>query len=150
MKRLKHSTGAVTAALGCALLLAACQNRARMNDEKMFAGTHWRLAEIGGRKAITDSSAREAFIEFDSAKGSIGGSSGCNRFGGAYMREGERLTITQIISTKMACLDNGVMEQEAALIAALYRTSHWKIAGDQLKLYDSTGAAVVQFERGAR
>lgn len=140
----------MAALLGCALLFTACQSSSRMNDETMLTTAHWRLMEVAGRKAITDSSAREAFIEFDSAKGSVGGSSGCNRYGGTYIRNGEQLTITQIIATKMACLGEGVMEQEMMFFASLERTRRWNISGDRLRLYDSTGSTVALFERGDR
>jgi len=129
-------------------LLSACRNTTRGNGDQL-ENIHWRLVEVAGRAAITDSSAREAFIMFDSTKKSAGGLSGCNRFGGSYVREGEKLTITQIIATKMACLGEGVMEQEMAFFMALERTARWEVSGDKLKLYDSTGTTVAQFERGA-
>jgi heat shock protein HslJ len=48
----------------------------------------------------------------------------------------------------MACLDEGVMEQEAAFLAALERVVRFEIDGDSLRLRADDGALQVDF-RGA-
>jgi putative lipoprotein len=139
---------ACTLAFALALLVVACRDTARGSGG--LENVHWRLAEAGGRAAIADSSAREAYIMFNPADSSAAGHSGCNRFGGRYVRTGDQLTITRVISTKMACLATGAMEQEAALFTALQATVSWKRGGDTLELLDANGAVVARFSAVAQ
>lgn len=106
-----------------------------------LTGTHWRLVSVGRMEA--DASRREPFILLD-ANGQISGATGCNRFGGGYVADGDYLTIGQVATTRMYCA--GVWEQERAILDTLPLVTRWQVNGGQLELYDRTGVVVAIFE----
>lgn len=79
-----------------ALLCAACTSVSVNN--RTLEGTHWRVAEIGGRRTP---SSGDYLIEFSGSQ--IDGRFGCNRWHGTYAVSAGVLTASQVISTKMAC-----------------------------------------------
>jgi putative lipoprotein len=140
------------AMLSTALLMAlvgACHNTTREEGEDL-ENIHWRLVDIKGTPAIGDSNAREAFIFFNPEDSSAAGSSGCNSFGGTYQRSLDRLAISRVISTKMACIAEGVMEQESAFFNALGAVAAWRRSGERLELLDGAGSVVARFVAVAR
>jgi heat shock protein HslJ len=66
------------------------------------------------------------------ANGVIRGTAGCNRYSGAYATEEDRIKISELISTKMACTADGVMEQETRFLDTLSKVETWAIDGQTL------------------
>lgn len=97
-----------------------------------FAGTKWVLSTLTG--TTIPATAREAYIEFDSAKNAAAGSSGCNRMMGKYTLEGAQLKLGAMAGTRMACPPE-VMQFERAFLQALQDTDQFRMEGDQLTLY---------------
>lgn len=64
--------------------------------------TRWRVAAIDGRATPRDG---DYSISFDS--GRISARFGCNRIGGNYAQNRSTLTVSNILSTKMACPEMG-------------------------------------------
>jgi heat shock protein HslJ len=64
--------------------------------------TRWRVAAIDGRATPA---AGDYSIAFDS--GRISARFGCNRIGGSYAQNRSTLTVTNLLSTKMACPEMG-------------------------------------------
>jgi META domain len=63
-----------------------------------------------------------------------------------YSPRGEAIEIEPPASTMMACPEpEGVMEQEAAYLAALSTARHYRIEGDRLLLQTASGARVASF-----
>lgn len=77
-------------------------------------GTSWRILSIEG--AAPFAGHRPASLQF--AGNRISGGIGCNNLSGAFTSDGNRLTVTQLVSTRMAC-ESALMAQEARLIALL-------------------------------
>jgi heat shock protein HslJ len=75
--------------------------------------------------------------------GSISGSSGCNSYTASYTRDGDRLTIGPLASTRKACPGTDVMQQEQEFLAALAAAATWSIQDDRLDLRRSDGATAV-------
>ncbi len=111
-----------------------------------LAGTHWRLVSVGGMEA--DSSRREPFILLD-ADGRLSGGTGCNRFAGGYVADGDYLTIGEVATTRMYCAS--VWEQERAILEALPQVARWQVRDDRLALVSRTGVVLAVFaaEAGA-
>ena len=63
---------------------------------------------------------------FDEAALSVSGNGGCNSFSGSLVPQGGFFTVGPIASTMMACTAAGVMEQEAAFLAALQGTTGYR------------------------
>jgi heat shock protein HslJ len=87
-----------------------------------LAGTEWGFSEEAGRTA--------RFIQFGS-DGRVSGSTGCNRFSGAYSQDGDALTIGTLATTRRACLPE-VMQREQQFLALLGKVHHAE--GTYLKL----------------
>ena len=63
---------------------------------------------------------------FDEAALSVSGNGGCNSFSGSLVPQAGFFTVGPIASTMMACTTPGVMEQEAAFLAALQGTNGYR------------------------
>jgi heat shock protein HslJ len=64
-----------------------------------LAGTSWQLTHINDTPVPTEVVATMTF-----ADGNIGGSTGCNSYGGGYTVKGFGITFEQIFMTQMACM----------------------------------------------
>lgn len=78
---------------------------------------------------------RTAFVSFDKKKGSAGGNSNCNVFGGSYTATGSVVKIVDVISTMRACEDAGRMEIEREFLDGLGNANRYEIVRGRLLLY---------------
>jgi|SRR5687768_13072293 len=78
---------------------------------------------------------RTAFVVFDQSKGSAGGNSSCNVFGGSYTATGSTLKITDIVSTMRACVEDSRMTIERDFLDGLRTANRYEIARGRLMLY---------------
>lgn len=104
-----------------------------------FFGTHWKLTQIEGKPVNSD----RAFIKFDDEKISAGGNGGCNVFGGDLEKNGGRIKITNVISTKMFC-ENG-SDVENKFFARLDRVDRFEIKNGKLFL-QAKNKVLLEFE----
>jgi len=65
-------------------------------------------------------------VTFDEAALTVSGNGGCNSFSGSLIPQAGFFTVGPIASTMMACATPGVMEQEAAFLAALQGTTGYR------------------------
>jgi heat shock protein HslJ len=101
----------------------------------------WLLLELNGQPPVPGT---EVTLNFDDE--AIGGNSGCNVYGGSYELIDGRLTISDIFSTMMACLEDGVMEQEAAFHQALRDAATFTVSanGQTLELRNAEDVVVAR------
>lgn len=104
-------------ALPLALLLAACATPAASTGPATTADVlasqpAWSISarDANGGDLLPDNTYRLQF-----ADGRLATSGGCNRMGAGYRIEGERLHVDGLMGTRMACMQPGVMENEAML-----------------------------------
>ncbi|HMQ04855.1 MAG TPA: META domain-containing protein [Pyrinomonadaceae bacterium] len=97
-------------------------------------GRKWELEATRSLKPI----GKGAFIRFDGEKGSLGGDSGCNVFGGEYSREGNKIEIGDVISTMRACIEDDRMSIERELYDGLRSADRFEIRDDKLLLFKGT------------
>jgi heat shock protein HslJ len=77
------------------------------------------------------------------ADGSLGGKA-CNSYGADYTATGSTITISNIISTEMFCIEpDGVMQQESDYFTALQAARSWRVEGNTLTLSHPRGISVV-------
>ena len=78
--------------------------------------------------------------------GRIGGSAGCNLYGGSWTSDGDSFTIGQVYSTEMYCMEpEGVMDQESAYFVLLGQVAGYVLSGESLVLTDSSGNPLLVF-----
>ena len=69
-------------------------------EPSRLANTNWRISAINGRRVPAAGPYRIDFTE-----DRLSAQAGCNRLGGSYRLQGDRLTAGPIMSTRMACVD---------------------------------------------
>ncbi len=111
-----------------------------------LADTQWTLVLFGTPDSETPVVEGSIItIEF-SADGTMGGSSGCNSYGGSYQVADGMIVFGEIVSTLMACADESVMVQEQEFLIALNTASAFTITEDTLTVEYESG--VLTFSRG--
>lgn len=123
-----------------ALLAAACATGATGGTTAPFEDVDWRLLDVGGQPAVAGPSGVRLRFQSDSPRAF--GDGGCNRFGGAYVRDGASLRIGPLLSTRRACVDEAANRQETAVLAALEATRRYGLTGDTLVLSGDAGPLV--------
>jgi putative lipoprotein len=76
-----------------------------------------------------------------------GGSGGCNSYGTQYQVTNGSVSFGEIESTLIACLEEGVMEQESAYFNALHTVGEFEMMEDELLIRYNDGGSVLIFER---
>jgi heat shock protein HslJ len=97
--------------------------------------TTWALSVFDGTDPVADTTIT---LTFD-GEGNAYGSSGCNSYSGSYEVDGETLEFGMMMGTLMACLQEGVMEQEQAYLQALGAVERYLIERNQLTLMTEDG-----------
>lgn len=113
-------------------------------NENQLTGVKWKLIEIYGQtfEAVEGQNV-EAFLVFDEKENRIYGSGSCNNFNGSYeLKEGQRITLTGLATTMMAC-PNMKIEQE--LFEALNSCDNYTIHQGVLSLNKARMAPMAKF-----
>ena len=127
------SFGSASAAI-LLLLLSACGGGSFSDP---LNNTSWKLTSINEAPPLANT-----FITVEFTEGKIGGSSGCNSYGGAYNASGKKITTDSIAMTLMACMDAGVMEQESAFLGILQNAQTFELTEGQLLIFSSDGKSL--------
>ena len=114
------------------------------NATESLENTYWKLTRLGVASVTVASQQREPHLILNAETRRVSGSGGCNSLTGSYELHGDQLILGQMAGTMMACLEG--METEQGFLKALRHVSRWKIAGQQLDLFDAAGDAVARFE----
>ena len=102
-------------------------------DEISLENRKWMLESIRNRRTFAPITG--VFINFDSAKRSAGGDSGCNVFGGKYTVNGKKIRITDLVSTMRACVEDGRMTVEREFLEGLRTANRHELKDGRLLLY---------------
>ncbi|MCL6713073.1 META and DUF4377 domain-containing protein [Pseudomonas sp. R2.Fl] len=99
---------------------------------------HWRLqdAKDAQGKRIDALFARADHpLTLDFAEGRLGVSNACNRMGGGYTLEGDKLTVSPMVATQMACADSKLMALDGEAGKRLEGSSTLAVqGGDEARL----------------
>jgi putative lipoprotein len=83
-----------------------------------LAGPDWRLTALNGQPVAVPAAERAPYLTFSANDGRFAGSGGCNRIAGGYEAiTGGSLSFGDVISTRMACPDEGTPSEQAFLSA---------------------------------
>jgi heat shock protein HslJ len=89
-------------------------------------------------------SGTEQYIQF--REGRVAGHSGCNRYTGSYVQEGENLKLGPLAATKMACASDR-MEQEQSWFQMLDKVRGYEATHLVLKLKAADGKVIAILQR---
>ena len=108
-------------------------------------GTAWQLTDYvgpeGGSLPVPEGLAATA--TFDAGK--VTGNGGCNQYNGAYTLDGDKLTISNVSMTAMAC-PAPQMALETAYTTALQKVATYAISGETLELRTAEGKVGLKYK----
>lgn len=119
--------------------------------------TFWKLVRVGRGPALgtalahPDDLQRLPHFVLEPGEQRITGSGGCNRFAGSFQREAaDKVVLTGIVSTRMACAEHDKTLLEVAFFDALHQTRRYRMADvSHLDLLGEKGEVLAQFEAAA-
>lgn len=114
--------------------------------DSVLENTEWTLISHGPPDAqIQVIEGTTVTLEFDD-QGNATGEGGCNLFGGNYsVTNGDEISITDIVSTERACLDEGVMEQERQYYSALNAAASFELSENMLSIWYEGERNILRF-----
>lgn len=140
----------LTAMLPVAFLLLFMCNSCTLKRNTLTTETdiiqdaYWVLVSLEGQNVQAPQDTRTAYIRFEENENDVSGYTGCNRLSGKYTLTGQRLQLSDLSSTRMACAD---MQMEEKMMEVLKRVDTYRIGGDVLTLY-AGDKAVATFMTG--
>lgn len=111
--------------------------------EVALEGTEWTLTTLlEGETAAAVLGGTTITLRLE--QGRLGGTAGCNSYGGDYTREGDTLAVGTLVRTLMLCADPpGVMEQEDRYLELLQGVTALELAAGRLTLRAADGSGLV-------
>jgi len=110
-------------------------------------GVTWRATVYNNGRAaavsLIDGSEITATFGTD---GVLSGSAGCNHYRAAYVAKDSSMTIQTPASTRKACTQNGLMQQEQEYLKALTTAATYTLQGNQLELRTAQGELAALFK----
>lgn|SRR5690606_14548846 len=137
-----------------ALVFTACSifqgKQANRNSDSAVDFDHavtekyWKLTEINGQPVSGDFNKEPHFI-LKKEDNRVTGNGSCNGFGGSYTldEENNRISFSELFSTKMACPD---MSVEQVFMDVLSKVDNYSLNGDTLTLNKARMAPLAKFE----
>ena len=107
-------------------------------------GTVWNLVAYGSEYNMPPEGIIPTVVFSDD--GTLTGKSGCNSFFGQYQENGQELSIKEIGSTLMLCLDEEAMKLEQEYLALLTNVATYAIDASSLTLYNEDTESILLFE----
>lgn len=111
--------------------------------------SEWKLVSFSSAGAQTPLVPGSSITVRFQRDGQLGGSGGCNSYGAAYQLSGSSLSVSSIVSTEMACLQEGIMEQEQRYFAALQSASRFELSGGNLIIWYEGEQDSLNFVKGS-
>jgi heat shock protein HslJ len=126
---------------GALAFLGACA-LSPVPADRSLAGTTWYLTALGPPGSPTPAAEGVvATLVFGQAN-EIGGSAGCNSYGGTVEIRGGEIAFSSVVSTLMACADLSIMDQEARYFAILNAAERYEHAEGELVITSADGQAL--------
>jgi heat shock protein HslJ len=113
-----------------------------------LTGVVWRATNYyNGREAVVGMLEGTEITAIFGDDGSLSGSAGCNNYITGYTVDGNQIAIQPAATTMMFCAEpEGIMEQEAAYLAALATAATYSISGQVLEMRTADDAMALRYE----
>ena len=118
------------AALAAVLVVAMGCGNTTSSSAPTLSGTSWTIVSINRFPTVATAQPTADF----GADGKVSGNAGCNTYNGTYTVTGDNITVSPLISTRIACASADITTQEGAFLEALSRATHWSIDQGNLSL----------------
>jgi len=136
--------GSVFAMSGCETVPSTSSVKTE-NNLQLLQNRTWIVNQIGNTEITTAPTARNVpSLQFDASTQRVSGSDSCNRIMGSYTAAKDTLTLSQMATTRMACMNNDQLDQK--FNEALAKVTHYQVFGKTLKLLDRHGNLLIQLE----
>jgi heat shock protein HslJ len=137
-------------ALTAVIIMSGCtsqsnnKNRTGISTAVVITDKNWKLIELKGKKITQiDASVKEPFLFLNGNDKKVTGNGGCNSFFGTYrLSAGNKISFSDIGSTKMACPD---MDVESQFFQVLSETDNYSVSGDTLNFKKGQIDALAKF-----
>jgi len=120
------------------------QKQSEAAESDSILGAYWVLYSLEGQDVQRPQNTQTAYVRFEEGKTRVIGFTGCNRFSGKYKLSGQKLTMSNLSSSRMACPE---IDQENKMLDLLGQVDSYRVAGDLLTLYAGE-TAVATFRAG--
>jgi heat shock protein HslJ len=118
-------------------VLAACGG----SGATALRDTAWELESLTGNDLLPGTT-----ITLEFSGDQVSGSAGCNQYGGNYQAGESSLSVGDVFSTEMGCLEpEGILDQETAYLATLMTAARYQIVGNRLEILDEAGTQILVF-----
>jgi len=118
-------------------VLAACGG----SGASALRATSWELQSLNGNGLLPGTTIT---IKFSSDQ--VTGSAGCNQYAGSFLTGDTTLSIDDVFSTEMGCMEpEGILEQEQVYLAALAAAAKYQTSADILIIFDQAGTQILEF-----
>jgi heat shock protein HslJ len=122
------------------LVLAACGPAQNPLD-----ATSWRLVSMRNENGDLSPSLPGSVVTLNFQATQAAGMAGCNEYSGTYTVDGDALKFGPLSTTRQACPDLQVMQQEQVYMAALEKVQNFKMTQDSLELLDGSRNTLLVF-----
>lgn len=131
---MKKGTFDILCFLVTTALLVACAGGPNLK------GTRWQLTQLNGQPVLEG-----VTVTLNFEADTLGGSDGCNTYGGSYTTKSSAFkTAGDIFSTMMYCSDV-INNQATAYYTALNQAASFTLKDQTLSLLDDSGMALAEF-----
>jgi heat shock protein HslJ len=135
----------ITGDLATKYILNKANNLAQETPALAISETYWKLTELMGQpiEKLAEQE-QDIYIMLKTEGNRVQGFAGCNNMMGSYeVKEGNRITFSQMASTQKACVS---METESAFLKVLETVDNYNINGTILMLNKARMAPLAKFE----
>lgn len=110
-----------------------------------LSNVHWTLLHtiVGGDAFVPAPFGSNIFFQI--ADGAASGFAGCNSFNGTVSMSDGNISFGPLAATRKACLEDGLMEYEAALLTIFAETANATVEDGMLTLSNADGLPLAQF-----
>ena len=128
-------------AAGFSVFTVACATGGQTARSPLSIG-QWHLLEINGVATIPTEIDRRPTLRFSADSARAEGNGGCNSYGGQATINGSSFKVSRVISTKRACVDASLNQQESRFLSVLETVDRYAVSRDTLRLYRGPDVAL--------